>query len=44
MKITLRFVIIAAVTTMLMATIASAAYKDVPTESPLAGEVHKATE
>ncbi|MBR5472053.1 MAG: S-layer homology domain-containing protein [Oscillibacter sp.] len=27
-----------------MAPIASAAYKDVPAESPLAGEVHKATE
>lgn len=44
MKKTLRFIITAAVTTMLMATIASAAYKDVPAESPLAGEVHKATE
>lgn len=44
MKKILRFAMTAAVTTMLMATIASAAYKDVPTESPLAGEVHKATE
>lgn len=44
MKKTLRFIIAAAVTTMLMATIASAAYKDVPAESPLAGEVRKATE
>ena len=44
MKKILRFIIVAAVTTMLMATIASAAYKDVPAESPLAGEVHKATE
>ena len=44
MKKILRFIITAAVTTMLMATIASAAYRDVPAESPLAGEVHKATE
>ena len=44
MKKILRFIIAAAVTAMFMATIASAAYKDVPAESPLAGEVHKATE
>ena len=44
MKKILRFIIAAAVTAVFMATVASAAYKDVPTESPLAGEVHKATE
>lgn len=44
MKKILRCAITAAVTTMLVATMASAAYKDVPSESPLAGEVHKATE
>lgn len=44
MKKILRFIIVVAVTTMLVATMASAAYKDVPLESPLAGEVHKATE
>ena len=44
MKKILRFIIAVAVTTMLVATMASAAYKDVPAESPLAGEVHKATE
>ena len=43
MKKILRFIIAATVTAMFMATIASAAYKDVPAESPLAGEVHKAT-
>lgn len=44
MKKIFRFIIAAAVTAMFMASIASAAYKDVPAESPLAGEVHKATE
>jgi len=44
MKKVVRFIIAAAVTTMLMASMASAAYKDVPVNSPLAGEVHKATE
>ena len=40
MKKILRFIIAATVTAMFMATIASAAYKAVPAESPLAGEVH----
>ncbi|MBE6995360.1 MAG: glycoside hydrolase [Ruminococcaceae bacterium] len=44
MKKILRYIVTAVVTTMLMATIASAAYKDVPAESPLAGEVQKAAE
>ena len=37
MKKIFRFIIAAAVTVMFMASIASAAYKDVPAESPLAG-------
>ena len=44
MKKIFRFIVAAAVTAMFMASIASAAYKDVPADSPLAGEVHKATE
>lgn len=44
MKKALRFIIAVVVTTMLMATMVSATYDDVPAESPLAGEVHKATE
>ena len=44
MKKALRFALTAAVTTMLMATMALADYKDVPADSPLADEVQKATE
>ena len=44
MRKSFRWIITLAVSTMLMVTMASAVYSDVPAASSLAGEVHKATQ